>query len=216
MKKIIMLLFLCMVISSFALAEEPAYLPPPDPFADTWRDSTVLYPKDAFLYYATSIVIESKAKMQNLSGWKTGSSSEANSAPQNLNGWKISSSGGASSAPQNLGGWRAGDAVMFHVPFAEAGTYEVSLLYSRNNVAPVTMGVFAFKEKRIMNPFESQAHFYTDLAATSDETWDVYARQSLGALTLPRGYFYLTFTGVGDGATFNVINLREVHLKKIQ
>ncbi len=116
--------------------------------------------------------------------------------------------------PHYLHEWENGSAVMFPVHISEAGTYNISISYSRYSVMQKVfiVGVFALKEPMMHGMLDASAHFYAELSVTKG--WSDFQQKTIGTLTLPQGTAYLLFTNKDTFPHEYVMNVQQVQLKK--
>ncbi len=112
--------------------------------------------------------------------------------------------------PYNLGGWRGNAYVIFPVQVPQAGTFTVSIVYSRNANHSATVQVVGTPTLSEQD-MEHAPHFTASLPATGNN-WSNYIRRDLGTLTLPQGKSYLMLSDWDEVTNQHLMNLREVHL----
>ncbi len=117
--------------------------------------------------------------------------------------------------PHYLEAWENGSAVIFPVHISEAGTYSISITYSRFSVMKNTfsIGVFILEEPTIHSMLNTSAHLYAELSTTG-ESWDDFTQKTLGTLVLPQETVYLLFTNKDHFPHEYVMNLQQVQLQK--
>ncbi len=110
--------------------------------------------------------------------------------------------------------WESGAAVLFPVHISEAGTYHISITYSRQSVMQksFTVGVFILEDPTMHSILDASPHFYAELPIT--KSWTDFTQKTIGNLTLPQGSMYLLFTSKEHFSHEYVMNLQQVHLHK--
>ncbi len=117
--------------------------------------------------------------------------------------------------PYNLGGWKNSNIVIFPVVIKEAGTYSISINYSRNTSEynSIMLGVTATKKPLLIAP-EQAPKTSGYIHGTGAHTWANYRTAHIGSLQLEEGQTYLMIYEESVQMDDYVINLRELHLKK--
>ncbi len=116
--------------------------------------------------------------------------------------------------PHFLQEWESGAAVLFPVHISEAGTYSISITYSRQSVMQksFTVGVFVLKNPTVCSMLEANPHFYAEIPITKD--WTDFTQKHIGTLTLSQDSVYLLFTNKDHAPHEYIMNLQQVRLNK--
>ncbi len=116
--------------------------------------------------------------------------------------------------PHYLQEWENGAAVLFPIHISEAGTYSISITYSRQSVMQksFTVGVFVLESPTMHSLLNASTHFYAELPITKD--WTDFTQKNIGTLSLPQGSVYLLFTNKDHAPHEYIMNLQQVHIKK--